>query len=181
MMSLENAVSELRAKPAEFNLIHFRDVTHGQGAPPHYWVAISIGNNQHILLSIVTSQMQKLAHRYLNYDEKEQELALNSLVPLSNSDFRGIARQCVINCNDTVCLSALQLIKKIDTTFCSKISERSFDLIHSDKDFSYELKEKIIQAIHNSPVAKLEVKKYVDEIRDIITSQANSSSVPKAS
>jgi hypothetical protein len=159
---IDDIVSALCAKPADFNLIHFKDTTHEKKAPPHFWVSISMGDDQHILLSIVTTQMSKLEQKYTIEDE---EKALDSLVPLSGSDLKQIKKPCVINCNETTLLSTQKLIERIDTTFCSPKSKNCFDFVHRDNDFNPELKDKIIQAIYNSPYILPEVKNCIDRLR----------------
>jgi hypothetical protein len=161
-LPIEKVVSILCAKPADFTLVHFRDTTHEKNAPAHFWVSISMGSDQHILLSIVTTQMSKLEQRYV---AEEEEKALDSLVPLSGSDFKEIKKPCVINCNETMLLSTQKLLERIDTTFCSPISKNCFDFIHYDKDFDSELKNRIIHAIYNSPYILPEVKNCIDELQ----------------
>jgi hypothetical protein len=161
-LPIETFVSALFAKPFGFNLVHFKDITHDKDAPPHLWVLISISDNQHILLSIVTTQMSKLERKYMADDE---EKALESLVPLSDSDLSKISKRCVINCNATVLLSVQQLLEKIDKTYCNPRSKNYFDFVHYDEDFDSELKSRIIDAICDSPYVLPEVKDCIDRLR----------------
>jgi hypothetical protein len=164
-LPLETITSAISAKPANFNMIHFRDAAHDKKAAAHFWVTISVGDNQHMLLSIITSQMSKLEKRYIAEGE---EKALDSLVPLSNSDFKELAKPCVINCNETTLLSTKQLIDRIDTAYCSAKSKNCVDFIHYDKDFNFELKIRIIQAINDSPNIRPEVKENIAKIQKIL-------------
>ena len=161
MNQLETLISKLCAKNAGFCLVHFRDVTHGENAPGHFWVSISAGNDRHLLLSIVTTQMAKLERRYL---QENIESALDCLVPLSNSDFDEIKKPCIINCNTTMFLTTQELVERVDTTYHSAASKRNFDFIHNDEDFDHELKVRILSAIRNSPVIMPEVKKCMDKL-----------------
>jgi len=160
----EKLLSALCETPADFNLVHFRDVAHRENAPAHYWVSISMGDGQYMLLSMVTSQMQNLDRWYTSIRPDEAEALLNSLVPLSKSDLRSISKDSVINCNDTVCLSKQELIRKIDTTYVSR-TQNCFDVIHKDKDFSFDLKGRIIRAISESPDIRKEVKENIAKIK----------------
>jgi hypothetical protein len=157
---LETAVSKLCAENAGFNLVHFRDATHGKNAPAHFWVSISAGNDRHMLLSIVTTQMAKLEKKYRN----DKEGALDCIVPLSNSDLTAIETNCVINCNAAMLLTTRELVAKIDTAYYSAASKHNFDFIHNDKDFDVELKNRIISAIRNSPKVTLDVKECADKL-----------------
>lgn len=164
-LSLETIASALSGKAADFNMIHFRDISHDKGAPAHFWVTISTGDNQYMLLSIVTSQMSRLEKRYTAEGE---EKALDSLVPLSISDFNGIAKPCVINCNETTLLSAKQLIDRIDKAYCSAKSKSCIEFIHCDRDFNSELKNRIVRAISDSPSVRPEVRENIIKIQKIL-------------
>jgi len=161
--SLETLVYRLSSEKAGFNLVHFRDVTHINTAKAHFWVSISLCDGEHILLSMVTTGMSRLERLYRE-DEDSGERALDSLVPLSNEDLSVISEGCVINCNETRCLSSQELIAIIDTEYHSPITGREFDRVHLDNEFSPELKEKIIQAIVNSPYVKPDVKEAVSNL-----------------
>jgi len=160
-LPLETIVSGLCAKNAGFNLVHFRDATHSKNAPAHFWVSISVDNDRHLLLSIVTTQMARLEREYIR---QNIESALDCLVPLSNSDLNAITTNCVIDCNATMLLTTLELVAKIDTTYYSAASKHNFDFIHNDKDFDVELKKRIISAIRNSPKVTLDVKECADKL-----------------
>jgi hypothetical protein len=160
-LPIEASVATLCAKKCNFNLIRFKDKTHDKSAPPHFWVSISVNNDQRILLSIVTTQMSKLEQRYMADDE---EKALESLVPLSGSDMKAITKPCVINCNETVLLSLQQLLERIDPTYCNPKSKTPFEFTHYDEDFNSELKAKIIHAIYSSPYVIPEVIACIAEL-----------------
>lgn len=164
----EKILSALCDTIAEFNLIHFRDAAHGESAPAHYWVSVSMGDGQCMLLSMVTSQIQNLDRRYASVRPDKAEALLNSLVPLSKSDLSAINKDSVVNCNDAVFLSKRELIKKIDAAYVSR-SQSCFDIIHRDMDFGFDLKNRIIQAISDSPDIKPEVKENIAKIRKILS------------
>lgn len=155
----------LCSETAGFNLIHFKDVQHLKEVGAHYWVTISLGDDKYMLISMVTSQMQKLERVY---KFNNQEKAINCLVPVSRNEFPAIGKGCVVNCNETLLLTKEELILKIDTNYSSRITSNCLDCIHYDYEFEDDFKRKIIKAIENSPLVKGEVKKALLVIKESI-------------
>jgi hypothetical protein len=140
---------------AEFNLIHFKDLKLPPNAPAHFHVTISLGDDQYLLLCIITSQMQKLERIYRF---RNQQGAIDSMVPLSSDDFPTLSIGCVVNCNDTELLTRDELARRIDPSI-------SLDFISFNQSFSDVLKNSIINAIDNSPIVKPNIQKILRQLR----------------
>jgi hypothetical protein len=132
---------------AGFNICHFKDIRHASDAPAHFRVVISLKNGTSLVLCIITTQMVKLERMYSGTNDK----ALDSLVPLDNSIFQCITRPCVINCNNAELLTHQELTLRIDPRTGIKTRE-------TDNKFENELKEKILIAVHQSPIVKDYIK-----------------------
>ena len=131
-------------KASGFSLIRFKHVKHVSSHDPHYFIVVP--NSQastHIVISVITSRIEKLNSYYMRTNKPQ---AVDSLVWINNQDFSFLNTDgCVINCNDTDLYTYKEFEGKID-------NPEEFEIKARDEAFSPDLKQKIIAAIKNSPI-----------------------------
>ncbi|RUT51006.1 hypothetical protein [Campylobacter fetus] len=139
-ITLDTAINN----PFEYTL-YFRDVdTSGRVFDkPHYYIILPTITNELIVLSMITSQVEKVLKKYENIDQ-------DTLVILSKEDIPDILtkEKSIIDCNIVKVTTLQELYRKMDLKiFKAHISK--------------ELIEKIYNGIQKSPVVKTKIKKNI--------------------
>ena len=92
------------------------------------------------------------------------EKALDSLVPLSPSDFNAIKKACVVNCNNTELISTKDLVRRVSGSKNPDI----FSCRHFNSEFTLDLKTNIIKAIDDSPIVKPVIKQELAKVKTVL-------------
>lgn len=104
-------------------------------------------NNNYVLLTLITSQVDKKKRFYKLSNPK----LLESLIIISSDDIDVLSKESCIDCNQPIFLTKEELLAKIDG---------SIEFIEVKMDMN--LKEKIIQAIKKSPMVRDEIKEQIN-------------------
>lgn len=111
----------------------------------HFYVFIPIGKTDNLLLSIITSKVEKrMAHA-------KRQGAMEGLVPVSKKDIACLAMESVIDCNQTTDVS------KDNLRWLQVGSFRFHEYVGK------ELKSKVFTAIRKSPVVIEHIKNMVSD------------------
>jgi hypothetical protein len=128
-------------------IIHFKDNEHNLDAPSHWYFTIPINPGSLFTLCIITSKVDTR----LNYYERINPKAAQSLVRLEVDSLPFIKRESLIDCNKAEMLSIEELIKRIDRKIGLNLESQVIDT---------ELKERIVKGILNSPLIPAAIKKH---------------------
>ena len=131
----------------EFSVCYFKDKNHHAQAPPHFFVVIPIADARNLVISIITSKVEKRARFY---DEKGQ----SSLVGVSPRNLCCLSKDSIVDCNQAEALSKRELLSRVDPT-------RGFRIGASGDQIDPSLKERILNAIKSSPNVKPYIKEYL--------------------
>jgi hypothetical protein len=113
--------------------------------PPHHFYIIIPLQNSNLIISIITSQVEKRK----SYYSKGHIKALNGLVFLKRDEFSFLTRDVsVIDCNQAELLSKAELADRVNSEL--KIIE---------SQIPKRLKEKVQKAIQESPLVRPHIKK----------------------
>ncbi len=129
-----------------FCVCYFRNSTHDPEAPPHYHITIPISDDASLLLCVITTQIENKAWYY----KKTNEDALSSLVSVNKRNFSFLKKESLIDCNHPLLVHKNKFGKLVDPDHKFKIVTR---------DISDEIKDRIINAIKDSPIVKPFIKK----------------------
>ncbi|MBI3584763.1 MAG: hypothetical protein HY096_12580 [Nitrospinae bacterium] len=127
-------------------ICHYKDKTFNSDAPSHFYTVIPVENNKKLIKCIITSKIDK-KKKYYNASRPE---AVKSLIFINIDTFKFLTEESVIDCNRAELISKEDLAEEIDRSHGFKIISR---------DFPDNLKEKVIQAIKNSPLVRNHIKK----------------------
>ena len=141
----------------------FKNTSYDGNAPVHYHFAIKTNDSNYIMLTMLTSQVEKKKSYYSN-----SQKSLSSLIEISASEISQISNKlCLdscIDCNNPIVQTHEELQAKIDI--------ESFKYIEAN--ISKELIDRIIMAIKNSP----QVRPYIKNLLNVYkTSHSNSYAV----
>ncbi len=125
---------------------HFKDKSHRPEGPPHFYIIIPVNSATDLILTMVTSQVQ----RKKDYYSKTNPRAVQSLVALDGNDFSFLNRQSLIDCNSVELLAKADLLKKCDPA-------HSFEM--KVPTVPEHVKRQIVNAINSSPIVKPFIKK----------------------
>ncbi len=121
----------------------FKNKTYDTNSPSHFHIALSTKDSKYIVLSMITSQVDKKI-KYYNLINKD---LLKSVLPISNNDINIIDKDSCIDCNQPMYLTIEELFALVE----DKIE---FIDIHIDSN----LKNKIVKAIKGSDMIRDEIK-----------------------
>lgn len=123
----------------------FKNKDYAKEAPKHYHISIKIKDDNYILLTLITSQVEKKKRFY----ELSNPILLNGLVFL-NDTINILDKKSCIDCNQPLFLTKEELSAKVDG---------NIEFIEVKIDNS--LKENVIQAIKNSAMVREEIKELI--------------------
>ncbi len=125
----------------------FKNKTYVDTAPSHYHLAIKTNNDNYILLTMLTSQVDK---KKIFYEDLPS--SLSSLVQISASDINKISTRLHLDS----CIDCNKPILKTNEELLATISEDSFEYIDASIDNNLILE--IIDAIKSSPQVRPNIK-----------------------
>ena len=130
---------------------HFKDKKHRPEGPPHFYVIIPVNATSDLVLTMITSQVES---RTVYYSGNPRAYA--SLVAVRKSDLPFLSIDpSLIDCNNAELVPKSELPKKFDP-------KHGFEM--KMPTVPEELKQRIITAIHNSPVVKPIIKRLLKGI-----------------
>ncbi len=121
----------------------FKNKNYDSHSPSHYHIALSTKNSKNIVLSMITSQVDKKI-KYYNLVNKD---LLKSVISISNHDIDILDKNSCIDCNKPMYLTNEELYALVD-------DEITFIDIKIDSNLKY----KIIKAIKDSDMVRDEIK-----------------------
>lgn len=130
---------------------HFKDKQHRPEGPPHFYVIIPVNSATDLVLTMITSQVASTTAYYSNKPD-----AYASLVAVGKNDLPFLSvNPSLINCNNVELVPKAELSKKFDPAHGFEMKLPSVP---------EELKKRIIEAIHNSPIVKPIIKKLLKDL-----------------
>jgi hypothetical protein len=137
-----------------FKICLFKNRLHESDAPSHFHFIIPLCNKRHLVVCVVTSQVEKLSVRY-EYNQK----SLDSMIPIYKKDFDYLneTKTTVVDCNQAVYFNITDLFESIDFSHKDGFQVKSFD-----NEIKSELKQEIIDGIINSPQVQQHIKDYIN-------------------
>jgi len=124
----------------------FKNKDYDKNAPKHYHISIKVKNDNYVLLTLITSQVDKKKKFY----ELSNHILLESLILISNNDIDVLSKESCIDCNQPIFLTTEELLAKIDG-----------DIEFIDVKIDTNLKRKIVQAIKKSLMVREEIKEQI--------------------
>jgi len=124
----------------------FKNKDYDKNAPKHYHISIKVKNDNYVLLTLITSQVDKKKKFY----ELSNHTLLESLILISNNDIDVLSKESCIDCNQPIFLTTEELLAKIDG-----------DIEFIDVKIDTNLKRKIVQAIKKSLMVRDEIKEQI--------------------
>ena len=124
----------------------FKNKDYAHNAPKHYHISISIKDDSYILLTLITSQVEKKKRFY----ELSNPSLLESLIITSGNDIDILSKESCIDCNQPIFLTKEELLSKVDG---------NIEFIEAQID--KKLKEKILQSIKKSLMIRDEIKEQI--------------------
>lgn len=146
-LPLDILVNNIEDSFKTLKLYLFKNRDYDKNAPKHYHISIKVKNNNYVLLTLITSQVDKKKRFYKLSNPK----LLESLIIISSDDIDVLSKESCIDCNQPIFLTKEELLAKIDG---------SIEFIEVKMDMN--LKEKIIQAIKKSPMVRDEIKEQIN-------------------
>ena len=131
-----------------FCVCYFKNTTHDPDAPPHHHITVPISDDSSLLLCIITSQVENKAWYY----HKTNQAAGSSLVIVNRDELSFLKKMSVIDCNQP---------KLIHKSHFGKIVDPDHKFTIVTRNIPKEVKEKIVQAIKDSPIVKPFIKKLI--------------------
>lgn len=125
---------------------HFKDKKHRPEGPPHFYVIIPVNAATDLILTMITSQVQ----RKRNYYSRTNAKALTGLVAVDSLELPFLNRESLIDCNSIELVPKVELLKMVDPA-------HGFEL--RTPTVPEELKNRIVVAMKNSPIVKPAIKK----------------------
>jgi len=135
---------------SDFCVLFFKDKNHDKDAPPHFHIVFPVSDDAGLIVTIITSQIDKRRKYY-----SDKEAALHSLVGINNDVFEFLKQKSIIDCNHAELLTKSELINRIDRSHEWHIKSRKIPLF---------LKREVCAAIKGSPLISPYVKKLVKEV-----------------
>lgn len=136
----------------DFAVVFFKDRTHEDAAPPHFYVIFPVSETLRFSVNIITSQVSKRSEYY----ERVNRKALLSLVFLKAEDFSFLNRESVVDCNRMEIFTIEELVKRIDP-------RGEFDL--KTRIVPDHIKDQIFRAIEKSPLIPQAMKSIISAPR----------------
>lgn len=125
----------------------FKNKTYSNTAPAHYHLAIKTNNDNYILLTMLTSQVEK---KKIFYEDSPS--LLSSLIQISASNITKISPRLHLDS----CIDCNRPILKTNEELLANIAENSFEYI--DACIENSLIVEIIDAIKSSPQVRPNIK-----------------------
>ena len=125
----------------------FKNNSYSDDAPSHYHLAIKTNDDKYLLLTMITSQVEKKKQYYA-----DSPTLLSSLVELSAADVNQISSRLNLNS----CIDCNRPILKTNEELLANITTDSFEYI--DATIQSDLIDKITTAIKSSPQVRPNVK-----------------------
>ena len=125
----------------------FKNKTYSNTAPAHYYLAIKTNNDNYILLTMLTSQVEK---KKIFYEDSPS--LLSSLIQISASNITKISPRLHLDS----CIDCNRPILKTNEELLANIAENSFEYI--DACIENSLIVEIIDAIKSSPQVRPNIK-----------------------
>lgn len=138
----------------DFCVLFFKDKTHLDNAPPHFYLTFPVNKDSALIICIFTSQINKRRNYYNAVNKK----AVNCLITVNNDIFRFLDREgSIIDCNRAELISKEELIPRIDVT--------KYNCEIKTRDVPEFLKKDVKTAIIRSPLIEKRLKKIIKEMQ----------------
>lgn len=125
----------------------FKNTSFSDGAPAHYHLAIKTNDDKYLLLTMITSQVEKKKQYY-----SDSPNLLSSLVEINATDINQISNRLNLNS----CIDCNKPILKTNEELLANIVTDSFEYI--DATIVSKLIDEIIIAIKSSPQVRPNIK-----------------------
>ena len=144
---------------AGFNICKFKDKTLPPRVVPHYHVIISLGNNQAIVICIITSELENRKNYYERIAAKTGNATLlDSLIALDKTKLKCFTLNSIVDCHQAECLTLDELHSRIDYTHPIRFQ---LEPDGANRFFDEEQKESIVKGILNSSIVRDIVKQEI--------------------
>jgi len=145
--SLSNKLEDAIKNPLSY-VLYFKNPTHlsrDPKAPPHYHIIIPINSDECLLLTMLTSKVEKIKERYYDNDD-----CLSCLVEIKRAEIEFVYKNSVIDCNE-----CLYLPKE------SLLNNPTLKVIPCEPFIDDKILDIIKKAIKKSKIVKLRIKKKI--------------------
>lgn len=125
----------------------FKNTSYSDDAPAHYHLAIKTNDDKYLLLTMITSQVEKKKRYYA-----DSPTLLSSLVEINATEINKMSNRLNLNS----CIDCNRPILKTNEELLANITIDSFEYI--DATIQSDLIDKIIIAIKSSPQVRPNIK-----------------------
>jgi len=125
----------------------FKNKNYDKNAPTHFHIALKTNQDEYLVLSMITSQVEKKL-KYYNLTNKS---LIDSVVMIDGSDIDILDKDSCIDCNDPI-YSTKEEIESI-----------AIGLEYVEAKIDKNLRNKIIKAIKSSAKVRDEIKNSLDK------------------
>lgn len=137
----------------DFCVLFFKDKTHLDDAPPHFYLTFPINKNSSLIICIFTSKTRKRRDYYNAVNKK----AVDCLITVNNDIFEFLNKEdSVIDCNKAELLSKEELINRINI--------KGYDCDIKTRKVPGFIKKDVKTAIIRSPLTEKRLKKIIKEM-----------------
>jgi len=145
-MLLPRALAIKGIVPSKTTVYSFKNSEYDSSAPAHLHIVIPINDSDYVLLTMITSQVEKRKGYYAHNPK-----ALASVIDIEKDDLDLIRKESVIDCNKPLYQTREELATII-----------SGDIEYIDVSIPDELIDRIKVGIVNSPLVKPIIKKSIE-------------------
>lgn len=129
-------------------ICHFKDTSHTENAPPHFYVVLPISVKAALICTIITSQISKKEEYYNRTKPKNKDC----LIKVDKSSIPCLKRTSVIDCNQAQFIYIHELESRVDDKYGFKVEMRKIPTT---------LEKNIKAAIKNSTVVRKYIKRLI--------------------